>query len=232
MKAFINWSGGKDSALCLYKAKQQGLNVQALVTTLSIGRVTMHGVRKELVERQAEAVGLPVYFIELDSPGMESYEEAIHRMNFLLKEKGFTHVLSGDLFLEDLKQYRTRLYERDGLTCLFPLWEQQTINLVHEFIENGFKAVIVAVNGDLLDKKYCGRMLDWSFINSLPSTVNNCGENGEYHSFVVGGPIFSKPIDFTLDEVVTKRYPRPKNEKECFREPAEDMEFHFIELLP
>jgi uncharacterized protein (TIGR00290 family) len=232
MKAFINWSGGKDSALCLYKAKQEGLKVEALVTTLSIGRVTMHGVKKELIERQAEAIGLPVHFIELDSPGMESYEAAIHQMNFELKEKGFTHVISGDLFLEDLKQYRTRLYEQDGLTCLFPLWGQQTINLVHEFIEKGFKAVVVAVNGELLDKKYCGRMLDWPFINSLPSTVNNCGENGEYHSFVVGGPIFSKPIDFTLDEVVTKRYPRPKNEKECFREPTEDMEFHFIELLP
>ena len=104
MKAFINWSGGKDSALCLYKARQQGLDVQALITTVSNGRVTMHGVRKELIEQQAKAIGLPVYFIELNSPGMESYEAAIHQMNLLLKEEGFTQVISGDLFLEDLKQ--------------------------------------------------------------------------------------------------------------------------------
>jgi uncharacterized protein (TIGR00290 family) len=232
MKAFINWSGGKDSALSLHKAKQKGLNVQALVTTISNGRVTMHGVRKELVERQAEAIGLPVYFIELDTHGMESYEAAIHQMNFQLKEKGFTHVLSGDLFLEDLKQYRTSLYEEDGLKCLFPLWDNQTINLVYEFIETGFKAVTVAVNGELLDQEYCGKMVDWSFINSLPAQVDCCGENGEYHSFVFDGPIFSKPIDFTLEKVVSKRYPRPKNGKECFKEAAADMEFHFQELLP
>jgi uncharacterized protein (TIGR00290 family) len=192
MKAFINWSGGKDSALCLYKAKQQGLNVQALVTTLSRGRVTMHGVRKELIERQAEALGLPVYFVELESTGMEGYEAAIHQLNLVLKKKEFTHALSGDLFLEDLKQYRTGLYEKDGIECLFPLWDTQTINLVHEFIELGFKAVIVAVNGELLDQGYCGRKVDWFFINSLPRQVDCCGENGEYHSFVFDGPIFFK----------------------------------------
>ena len=232
MKAFLNWSGGKDSALCLFKAKQQGLDVQALVTTISNERVTMHGVRKELIEQQAKAIGLPVYFIELDSPGMESYEAAIHHINFQLKLQGFTKVISGDLFLEDLKQYRTRLYEQDGLECLFPLWGRQTLNLVHDFIELGFHAIIVAVNGDVLDQSYCGRQLGWSFINSLPSAVDGCGENGEYHSFVFDGPIFSKPVTFTVENVVTKRYPRPKNEKECFGEPAEDMEFHFIELLP
>ena len=232
MKAFINWSGGKDSALCLYKATQQGLNAEALVTTLSIGGVTINGIRKNLIERQAEALGLPIYFIEPGSPGKENYEAAIQQMNIQMKEKGFTHVVSGDLFIEDLKQYRTRLYEQDGLTCLFPLWDQPTINLVHEFIEMGFKAITVAVNGDLLDKKYCGQMLDWSFINSLPSKVGSCGENDAYYSFVFDGPIFSKPIDFTLENVVTKPYHRPINEKEYFREAGEDKEFHFIDLLP
>ena len=232
MKTFINWSGGKDSALCLYRTKQQGLNVQALVTSLSNGRVTMNGIRKELIERQAEALGLPVYFVELDSTGKECYESAIQQMNYELKEKGFTHVVSGDIFLEDLKQYRTRLFEQDGITCLFPLWDQPTINLVHEFIENGFRAVTVAVNGDLLDKKYCGQMLDWSFINSLPPIVGSCGENDAYYSFVFDGPIFSKPIDFTIENVVTKRYPRPQKEKGNYLEAAEDMDFHFMELLP
>jgi uncharacterized protein (TIGR00290 family) len=231
MKAFMNWSGGKDSALCLYKSLQQGINIQALVTTISNDRVTMHGVRKELIDQQAKAIGLPLYFIQLDQAGIETYEMAVHEMNTNLKAQGFTHVISGDIFLQDLKEYRQTLYQKDGLTCLFPLWGQSPAKLVNDFIALHFRAVIVAVSGDVLTENYCGQIMDAAFIQSLPESVDACGENGEYHSFVFDGPLFDKSILFKLGNIVKKKYPRPQNEKECFGPPSNDMVFYFQELL-
>jgi uncharacterized protein (TIGR00290 family) len=212
MKAFLNWSGGKDSAYCLYKALQQNINIQALVTSMnkSTNRVSMHGVRKSLLEKQAASIQLPLHTIELtEQPGMEEYEKAISQSNQILKEKGFTHAVSGDLFLEDLKIYRERLYEKDQFECLFPLWKTDTRQLLEEFISVGFKAVIICVNSSMLDQKFCGRIIDHNFINDLPSHVDPCGENGEYHSFVFDGPIFTKPVLFELGEIVYKEYKGP-----------------------
>src|SRR5688500_15427351 len=121
MKAFLNWSGGKDSAFCLYRALECGINIQALVTSMNknTNRVSMHGVSRTLIEEQAASIQLPLYSIELpESPGMEEYERAISQANLLLKEKKFTHAVSGDLFLEDLKIYREKLYAKDQMECL------------------------------------------------------------------------------------------------------------------
>jgi uncharacterized protein (TIGR00290 family) len=214
MKAFLNWSGGKDSAFCLYKALQQGINIEAVVTSMnhSTSRVSMHGVRRSLIEEQAASIQLPLYTIELpEQPGMEEYENEISSTNKLLKQKGFTHAISGDLFLEDLKTYREKLYEKDKIDCLFPLWKMNTVNLLEEFIAIGFKAIIVCVNSSLLDKKFCGRIIDRDFINDLPPNVDPCGENGEYHSFVFDVPIFSKTISFESGEIVFKEYKEPSD---------------------
>ncbi|MGZ5189611.1 MAG: Dph6-related ATP pyrophosphatase [Flavisolibacter sp.] len=213
MKAFLNWSGGKDSAFCLYKALKQNINIQALVTSMNnnTNRVSMHGVRRTLIQEQASSIQLPLHTIELpEQPGMEEYEKAISQTNQQLKEKGFTHAISGDLFLEDLKSYREKLYEKDQIECLFPLWKTDTDKLLEEFIFLGFKAVVVCVNSFLLDQKFCGRIIDHDFINDLPSHVDPCGENGEYHSFVFDGPLFSKPIQFDLGEIVYREYKGPR----------------------
>lgn len=234
MKAFLNWSGGKDSGFCLYKAKQQGLHLDALVTTVSQkhNRISMHGVRKALLNQQAASLQLPLHIVEM--PGQASmpiYEEEIRKKNKLLKKEGFTHVVSGDLFLEDLKTYREQLYAKDEMQCLFPLWKMNTKALLKEFLSLGFKSIIVCVNTAFLDKSFCGRLIDESFINDLPSNVDACGENGEYHSFVFDGPVFLKPIPFIKGEMVYQQYPSP-SKADCFTTPAPAAGFYFQDLIP
>jgi uncharacterized protein (TIGR00290 family) len=234
-KIFLNWSGGKDSALSLYALQQQNKTPQALVTTIGAAtqRITMHGVQRSLLEQQAKALGLPLQVVELnEQPGMEAYEESIHQSNRQLLHNGFTHCASGDLFLEDLKQYREGLYVKDGLHCLFPLWKQDTKALMQQFISKGFKAIVVCVNGNYLDESFCGRLIDQSFINDLPEGVDVCGENGEYHSFVFDGPIFQQPVRFQKSDVVKKEYPSPKASKDCFTTPLPATPFYFQELIP
>lgn len=236
MKAFLAWSGGKDSALALYKANQQGLPIAALVTVVNkaTNRISMHGVRRALLHRQAASLRLPLYSIELpEQPGMGEYEMAVSNTSCLLKSNGFTHAVSGDLFLEDLKVYREELYARDQLKCLFPLWKTDTEEMMKTFIAAGFKAIIVCVNKAMLDKSFCGRMLDESFIKDLPENVDVCGENGEYHSFVFDGPIFSSPIHFVKGEIVFKEYASPQTKKEgSITLAPQSTGFYFCDLLP
>lgn len=234
MKAFLNWSGGKDSAFCLYKAKQQGLHIDALVTTVSQkhNRISMHGVRRALLYQQAASLQLPLHIVELpEQASMPVYEKEISSKNQLLKQEGFTYVVSGDLFLEDLKTYRKQLYAKDGMACLFPLWKTDTKTLLKEFLLLDFKSIIVCVNTAFLDKSFCGRLIDESFINDLPSNVDACGENGEYHSFVFDGPVFSKPISFIKGEMVYQQYPSP-SKADCFATPAPAAGFYFQDLIP
>ncbi len=232
MKAFLNWSGGKDSAFCLYKAIKSGINIHALITTVQpgINRVSMHGVRKVLVEQQAEALQLPLHTIELPlQPDMMVYEDAIRNSNMKLVKDGFTHAVSGDLFLEDLKNYRTRLYAKDNIDCLFPLWKMDTSELLREFFESGFRAVIVCVNSAFLNKTFCGRLLDAAFIRDLPEGVDPCGENGEYHSFVFDGPIFQNPVPFVLGDLVFSEYKAPQGSSD--ENPAPNAGFYFQDLI-
>jgi uncharacterized protein (TIGR00290 family) len=175
---------------------------------------------------------------------MQAYQDAVQAMHWQLKREGFTHGVFGDIFLEDLKTYRETLLAKDGLECLFPIWKQDTKKLLHQFIVNGFKAIIVCVNGSYLDKSFCGRLLDESFLNDLPSNVDPCGENGEYHSFVFDGPIFSRPISFTKGEVVFKEYAAPTlrqaqddnaeeqgDSDDCFTQPQPVDSFYFQDLI-
>ncbi len=232
---FLNWSGGKDSAYCLYQAKQQGLSINALVTTLSrqTGRVSMHGLPLELVEAQAKQLGLPLYPVYLNAAegGMNSYEAAIHEANGELKAKGFTQAASGDLFLEDLRAYRQQLYAKDGLETIFPIWGRDTRALIEDFITLGFQAVVVAVNESKLDPGFCGRIIDAAFLCDLPEGVDPCGENGEYHSFVFNGPGFAGPIAFDKGAVVQHEYPAPMTGDDCFTTPQSAVRFSFLEIL-
>lgn len=233
----MNWSGGKDSALAFYKAKQAGISVDALVTSVNTftDRVSMHGVRRELLQQQASTIGLPLHTIELpEMPGMQVYEEAIHAKHGALKVIGFTHGIFGDVFLEDLKAYRETLLTKDGLQCLFPLWQMKSLDVVEQFINAGFQAIVVCVNSAFLDESFCGRKLDKTFLADLPPAVDPCGENGEFHTFVFDGPAFSHPIRFTKGEIVFKSYPAPAiaQDDECFTTPKAEAGFYFIDLLP
>ena len=149
------------------------------------------------------------------------------------KEK-FTHAFFGDTFLEDLKKYREEQLSRVGIFCVFPLWKRSTVALMHEFIDLGFKTVVVCIKAELLPQEFAGRIIDKVFLKDLPKDVDACGENGEFHTFVFDGPIFKKPVPINVGEKVFREYKAPKDESDnCFtKKPASSMGFWFCDLLP
>ena len=209
-KAIFNWSGGKDSAFCLYKILQQEqYEVMCLLTSVNeqYQRVSMHGVRVELLERQAESIGLPLIKLQMpEMPTMEIYESIMETALKDLKSKGATTSIFGDIFLEDLRQYREDKLRMLDLKGIFPLWKISTTQLIHDFIDAGFRSIITCVNEKYLDKSFAGRMIDKEFLNDLPPGVDPCGEHGEFHTFVFGGPIFREPIAFEKGEIVYRKY--------------------------
>jgi uncharacterized protein (TIGR00290 family) len=209
-KAYFNWSTGKDSALALYKILQlNNYTIETLVTTVNqeFNRVSMHGVQEKLLEDQAISIGLPLYKIYFpEEVSMEKYD-AIMKVNLKkLVDDKFQYSVFGDIFLEDLKKYREQKLNELNLKAVFPLWKGDSKELIKEFISLGFKAITVSVNAKLLDKSFVGREINEDFINDFPSNVDVCGENGEFHTFVFDGPIFSKPINFKIGEKVLKSY--------------------------
>jgi len=208
-KAIFNWSGGKDSALCLHKTLTGGSTVSCLLTSVNsrYQRVSMHGVRVELLEQQALNIGIPlVKMLMPEMPDMTTYETIMRETLVRLKTEGMHTCIFGDIFLEDLRAYRENKLAEVSLSALFPLWKQPTDLLVREFIKLGFKAVVVCVNEKFLDKSFAGRLIDDAFLKDLPGNVDLCGENGEFHSFVYDGPIFKKPIGFDFGEIVYRKY--------------------------
>jgi uncharacterized protein (TIGR00290 family) len=209
----MSWSGGKDSALALYRLTQQGLyRVDCLLTSMNaaFGRVSMHGLRRELLESQAAALGIALRTLELpEQPDMPAYEQAMQDQISQLASEGFTHGCFGDIFLEDLRDYRERSWATANLQSVFPLWKNNSTELMNEFIRLGFRALVICVNETLLDRSFCGRELDPDFLLDLPASVDPCGENGEYHSFVYDGPLFSRPVGFRKGEQVFRPYPAP-----------------------
>ena len=217
-KAFFNWSGGKDSALALQKVLGQGqYEITELLTTLSseFKRISMHGVREELLDEQADALGLPLRKVWLpEMPEMSAYDDAMNKAFTDIKSSGAVTTIFGDIFLEDLRRYREEKLQEVQIKPVFPLWKLNTQELVIQFIESGFKAITVCVDERVLDKSFAGRVIDRDFINDLPSSVDPCGENGEYHSYVFDGPIFSRSINFIRGELVRKTYQDPGSERE------------------
>ena len=212
-KIIFNWSTGKDSALCLYKILQKNeYEVLCLLTSINeqYQRVSMHGVRVELLENQAKSIGLPLRKLLIpEMPSMETYEKAMNKMLLDLLKEGAQTSVFGDIFLEDLRKYREEKLAVLNLKGHFPLWKIPTKQLIEEFIELGFKAIITCVNEAHLDRSFVGRIIDRDFLNDLPKNVDPCGENGEYHSFVFDGPIFKFPIPFEKGEIVYHTYSSP-----------------------
>jgi len=213
--AIFNWSGGKDSALALYKVQQSGqYDVQTLLTTVSEPhrRISMHGVRVALLEQQAASLGLPCHQLLLpETPTMAAYEQRLTAALQQLKSHGATASIFGDIFLEDLRRYREAQLARLELQAVFPLWGVPTGELVREFLALGFKTITTCVNEKYLDRSFAGRVIDEDFLRDLPPHVDPCGENGEFHTFVFDGPLFNTPIAFEKGEIVHRTYtPAPK----------------------
>lgn len=217
-KAIFNWSSGKDSALALYKTlKENKFEVTSLLTSINkeFQRISMHGVHVSLLEKQAESLGLPLIKMELPKePSMEEYREIMSKTMSEIQQKGVTHSIFGDIFLEDLKKYREDQLQSIGMKGVFPLWKIDTQNLIKEFLDLGFRTIVTCVNETYLDKSFAGRIIDEDFLKDLPKNVDPCGENGEFHTFCFDGPIFKNPIEFEIGEIVKKTYPKPKTDND------------------
>jgi uncharacterized protein (TIGR00290 family) len=231
-KTYFNWSTGKDSALALFHALQdKTLSIEYMLTSVNAhhDRVSMHGVRRELLAKQMDAIGIPYGTLELpEEPAMEEYEGIMRKCVEDLKNQGFTDTLFGDIFLEDLRNWREKQLAVYEIKPHFPLWKRNTKELLQEFLDLKFQAVVVCVKADALDKSFCGRVLDEQFIRDLPSTVDPCGENGEFHTFCFDAPMFKNPVKFIPGELVYKEYAAPKDDKNN----AKPMGFWFCDLLP
>jgi uncharacterized protein (TIGR00290 family) len=209
MANFFNWSGGKDSSLALFYAQQQGVKIDLLFTTLSekYRRVSMHGVKEELLDAQAKSLGIPLKKMFLpENASMDTYNKLYKQALTELKEDGFNTAYFGDIYLEDLRKYREDKLSELGFTAQFPLWNISTSKISDDFLRQGFKTKIVAINGEKLAKSFVGRDYTKGFINDLPEGIDVCGENGEFHSFCFDGPIYSKPIKITVGEIIEKSY--------------------------
>lgn len=235
-KAFLNWSSGKDAMLALHRLQTSAdYTVDKLLTTANaqFNRVSMHGVREELVQQQAKALGIPLQLIHLDHrASMTQYNQVMRAELQHLKSEGFTHSVFGDILLEDLKAYREKQLEEVNVEAVFPLWKSDTKQLLTEFITLGYQAIVVCVNANYLDQSFCGRIIDEQFIADLPDNVDPCGENGEFHSFVFDGPLFAQPVKFKVGETVAKRYTSSgENKQDCHTAPrAWDIDFWFTDL--
>ncbi len=235
-KAVMNWSGGKDSSLALWEIlKQKEVSVASLLTTINGAndRISMHGVRSALLEKQAASIGLPLKKIILpEMPSMSVYDDVMQTALSELKQQGVTHSIFGDIFLEDLKAYRDSKLAAAGLHGIYPLWKRDSKELMRSFIDNGFKAVLVCVNEKYLDKSFCGRFIDDDLLKALPKNVDPCGENGEYHSFVFDGPVFKKPIEYKIGEMVYRNYSKPQsNDDNCYSDSSNyDTGFWYVDL--
>lgn len=202
------WSGGKDSSLALQAIlSDKSLSVSALLTTVTrdYDRISMHGVRRSLLHAQAAALNLPLeeVFITIGASN-DSYEEVMKEKLLHHQSRGVSRVVFGDLFLADLRKYREERLSLFGMGGHFPLWLKDTRALAESFIDAGFRAVIVCVDPKQLDSSFCGREFDRALLADLPSSVDPCGENGEFHTFVYDGPIFRNPIPIKKGEVVNR----------------------------
>lgn len=228
-KAIFNWSGGKDSALALYKCiENKEFEITQLLTSINEERqrISMHGIRKELLIQQAESIGISLNIIEIpESTNMETYDSVMKNKLLSLKQKEIDYSIFGDIFLEDLRAYRESRLKEVSLKGIFPLWKIQTKDVIEEFINLGFRTIVVAVDAKVLSKDFVGREIDKDFLEELPPNVDPCGENGEFHTFVFDGPIFKQPIGFKIGDKVLKEYKNSDNERWNSR-------FWYCDLIP
>jgi uncharacterized protein (TIGR00290 family) len=204
----LSWSGGKDSCLALWEIHRAAeLRVEALLTTVTrdYERISMHGVRCELLQRQARLLGLPLHQVQISRGASNAdYEMEMGRALDHYRSLGVNKIAFGDLFLEDIRAYRQKLLAAHHMTGLYPVWGRDTRRLIREFIGLGFRAVVVCVDPAKLDARFVGRIIDAQFLEELPEGVDPCGENGEFHTFVFDGPLFTAPVRFFIGEKVCR----------------------------
>lgn len=225
----LNWSSGKDAALSYYLLQQEGkYDVRTLLTTINTekNRVVMHGLREELLDAQAERMGLPLRKVYLPaSPDHEVYNNTMTRELDALKQQGITTSAFGDIHLEDLKTYREQQLQQAGFTGLFPLWGRDVREMVQMIEEVGIEPVIVCVNANKLGQEFLGRKVNTALLAELPEGVDPCGEYGEFHTFVFNAPYFSAPIAYKIGEVVHRQY-APTGTS------VDDKGFYFLDVYP
>jgi len=207
-KVVVAWSGGKDAAQALYELiGRDEVEVVSLLTTLTEGydRSSMHGVRRSLLERQAEALGYALGEVHIpQNCSNETYDARMRQSLEQFREQGVTTAVFGDLFLQDIRAYREERMSRIGMRCLFPLWGKPTQETARRFLDLGFRSIVVCVDTKVLDGSFTGRDYDRDFIQNLPPGVDPCGENGEFHTFVYDGPIFKKPVSVERGDIVLR----------------------------
>ena len=207
-KAFISWSSGKDSAYALHEARRTGLaEIVGALTTVNehYGRVAMHGVRDSVLEAQLVALGLPALKVMLPHPcSNEVYQQRLAQACERLRSEGVSHIVFGDLFLEDIRAYREAQLAAVGMTPLFPLWRRDTAVLAREMIAAGMVAHLVCLDPRRLGREFAGRRFDLELLEELPVEVDPCGENGEFHTVVSAGPMFAAPLEIAVGEIVER----------------------------
>jgi uncharacterized protein (TIGR00290 family) len=207
-KCLVSWSSGKDSAWLVHVLRSSGdVELGGLLTTVNepAQRVAMHAVRVELLEAQADALGLPLWKIPIPSPcSNEAYEHAMREAVERAVSEGYTNIAFGDLFLQDIRRYREERLAGSGLTPLFPLFDLDTTKLAREMVAAGLGARLTCVDPRVLDRRFVGREFDAELLEDLPASIDPCGERGEFHTFAYRGPMFSHPIDVTLGEIVDR----------------------------
>jgi uncharacterized protein (TIGR00290 family) len=207
-RVLLSWSSGKDSAWAMQVLRREaGVDIVGLLTTVNTthGRVAMHSTRRAILEAQARAAGLPLHVIPLPWPcSNEVYERAMRAALESAVKDGVTHIAFGDLFLEDVRAYRCKQLEGSGLEPLFPIWHEPTEPLARRMIDAGLEAFLTCVDPKRLPHSFAGRKFDHAFLNDLPQGVDPCGENGEFHTCVIAGPMFRQPVPAVPGEVVER----------------------------
>lgn len=204
----MSWSGGKDSCLALYEIqKTRDYRVAALLTTVTrdYDRISMHGVRRVLLEKQAASLGLPLHQVFISKGATnEEYETRLIEAVSAYRKQGIDSIVFGDLFLADIKTYRDQFLARHDFHGIYPVWLRDTTEFIKEFIHLGFKAVLTCVDSKALDQSFAGRTIGHDLLVALPANVDPCGENGEFHTFVYDGPNFAQPVSFSVGERVSR----------------------------
>ena len=239
MKTILSWSSGKDAAYTLHQLIKNGQKPDLLLTTVNkdFKRVSMHGLHIDLLEKQAELLDIPLHQIPLAKDvDMVTYNQIMREHLENLKQQGYEKVYFGDIFLEDLKNYRIKQMQNIQMQTGFPIWGHTTKELAVEIIQSGIKAVVVSTNAKVLDDSFVGRLYDENFLSDLPAGVDWCGENGEFHTFVYDSPDFIQPINFKLGKKTFKTYkPCSKKDQNHYNKDVKntdwDTGFWYIDVL-
>ena len=206
--------------------------VKYLLTTINanVNRISMHGVREELLDQQARSLGITLIKMYVSEGSFDEYEREMGSLLLKMKDEGIEHVIFGDIFLEDLRAYRENNLKKVGMHAVFPLWKEDTSELLNKLLQLKFRTITCCVDHKILGSEMVGVEIDHEFINKLPMEADPCGENGEYHTFCFGGPIFKRPIEFTVGERLFK--PWQSNTNEADDAQAEQTGFWYCDLIP